>query len=73
MDKVELIGCGKTLHSSFNKPRANGSSIKIVGGFPFGLSLSKHEHHFFSSLLQVGYHLLGEQFQMFQLVKHRVQ
>ena len=41
------------LRTGFDKLRANGGGLKIVGDFPFVLSLSKHESDFFSSLLVV--------------------
>ena len=40
------------LRTGFDKLRANGGGLKIVGDFPFVLSLSKHESDFFSSLLE---------------------
>ena len=45
-------GC-ETPRSPFDELRANGSSIETIGDFPFVLSLSKHENHFFSSLLDL--------------------
>ena len=41
----------KNLRSPFDKLRANGAGIAIVGDLPFVLSLSKHENDFFSTLL----------------------
>src|SRR5216117_3220431 len=41
----------KTLRSPFDKLRANGAGVAIVGDLPFVLSLSKHENDFFSTLL----------------------
>jgi len=48
-----LAGCGKTPRSPFDKLRTNGWDIEIVERFPFVLSLSKHENHFFSTLLGI--------------------
>ncbi len=48
-----LAGCGKIPRSPFDKLRANGTGIEIIGNFPFVLSPSKHENGFFSSLLGV--------------------
>src|SRR5439155_17074813 len=41
----------KNPRSPFDKLRANGGRLEVVGDFPFVLSLSKHENAFFSSLL----------------------
>src|SRR5213593_2866541 len=49
--RLALSRCCKTLRSPFDKLRANGGRLAIVGDFPFVLSLSKHESDFFSSLL----------------------
>ena len=46
-----LAGCGKTLRSPFDELRANGGALEIIDDFPFMLRLSKHENHFFRSLL----------------------
>jgi len=48
---LELAGCGKTLPSPFDELRANGAALEIIRDFPFMLRLSKHEKHFFRSLL----------------------
>jgi hypothetical protein len=39
------------LRTGFDKLRANGAGMAIVGDSPFVLSLSKHENDFFSTLL----------------------
>src|SRR5437667_11889577 len=46
-----LAGYGKTRRSPFDRLRANGAGVAISADFPFVLSLSKHEHSFFSTLL----------------------
>ena len=46
-----LAGCGKTLPSPFDELRANGAALEIIRDFPFMLRLSKHEKHFFRTLL----------------------
>src|SRR5438094_988509 len=43
----------KNPRSPFDKLRANGAGIAIVGDLPFVLSLSKHENDFFSTLLRL--------------------
>ncbi len=49
-----LAGYWKTLRSPFDGLRANGGKIENIEDLPFVLSLSKHEHDFFSGLLEVG-------------------
>ena len=44
----------KPLRSPFDELRANGLGLEILVHFPFVLSLSKHEHPFFSTLLTSG-------------------
>jgi len=50
--QTDLTGCGKTPRSPFDKLRANGTCLEIIEDFPLVLSLSKHENHFFSTLLR---------------------
>jgi hypothetical protein len=39
------------LRTGFDRLRANGGGLENIENCPFVLSLSKHEHHFFSTLL----------------------
>ena len=39
------------LRTGFYRLRANGGGLKNIENCPFVLSSSKHEHHFFSTLL----------------------
>ncbi|MBI2999246.1 MAG: protein-L-isoaspartate O-methyltransferase [Deltaproteobacteria bacterium] len=57
-EPLGLAGCGKTLRSPFDELRANGAALEIIRDFPFMLRLSKHEKHFFRTLLDEGHRFL---------------